>query len=182
MACVFSKPIAIAPIEGYEDLYWATSEGDVWSVRKRRFLSRDKVNSHGYNQVDLCKGGKHKTTKVHRIIAELFVPNKDPVNRKDVDHCNNDRRDNRASNLRWASCEENNRNRTSRKGSTSNYLGVSWHETNKKWRARIYVNGTNMYLGSFTCEHEAALAYNAAALKYFGPYANINVIPDESQE
>jgi hypothetical protein len=182
MACVFSKPIAIAPIEGYEELYWATSQGDVWSVKKRRFLSKDNLESSGYNQVDLWKGGARKPMKVHRIVATLFVPNEDPVNRKDVDHINNDRRDNRASNLRWATREENMRNGTSHKGSTSKFLGVSWYDASKKWQAYIRVNGTNMYLGRFTCEHEAAHAYNAAALKYFGEFANLNIITPPSQE
>jgi hypothetical protein len=182
MAPVFSKPIDIAPIEGYEELYWATSQGDVWSVRRRRFLSRDSVNSKGYNIVFLYKGGARKPMHVHRIVAKLFVTNEDRATRNEVDHINNNRRDNRASNLRWVSRSENSHNTSSHKGSTSRYLGVSWVNARNKWQAQIYLNGTNKFLGRFTCEHEAARAYNVAALKYHGPYANLNVIPYESQE
>ena len=54
------------------------------------------------NYYRLC--GKH----LHRIVAELFVPN--PENKPCVDHINTDRSDNRAENLRWVTTKENNNN------------------------------------------------------------------------
>ena len=45
---------------------------------------------------------------LHRIIAELFIPN--PENKPCVDHINTDRYDNRACNLRWVTQKENNNN------------------------------------------------------------------------
>lgn len=48
------------------------------------------------------------TFKIHRAVAELFIPN--PENKPYVDHINTDRADNRAENLRWVTPKENNNN------------------------------------------------------------------------
>lgn len=50
--------------------------------------------------------------RIHRIVAELFVPN--PDNKPCVDHINGDRHDNRAVNLRWVTYKENNENPVTR--------------------------------------------------------------------
>jgi hypothetical protein len=71
------------------------------------------------------------------------------------------------------------RNRSSAKESTSKYLGVSWNKGNNKWMAYIRVDGTRYHLGYFITEKEAARAYNEAAKKYHGEYANLNIIEDD---
>ena len=45
---------------------------------------------------------------------------------------------------------------------SSSYPGVTWDKGKKKWKARIKINGKEKYLGRFTDEHEAALAWAAA--------------------
>ena len=52
--------------------------------------------------------------------------------------------------------------------------GVGWYPRDKQWRARIGVNSGSMYLGYFYNELEAAKAYDEAAKKYHGEYANLN--------
>jgi hypothetical protein len=59
------------------------------------------------------------------------------------------------------------------------YKGVSWRKENERWYAQICKNGKNIYLGSFSTPEEAALTYNAAALRLFGGNAYTNPIPSK---
>jgi hypothetical protein len=63
-----------------------------------------------------------------------------------------------------------------RKAATSKFRGVSFSKLDKKWRAGIEVNGRSINLGLYKSETQAALAYNKAALEYFGERAYQNPI------
>jgi hypothetical protein len=60
--------------------------------------------------------------------------------------------------------------------SKSIYKGVSWDSHHKKWRVAITVNKKMVSIGRFLSEHDAALAYNKAAIKHFGEFAKLNEI------
>lgn len=102
-------------IKDYEGLYQVSNMGNVRSTdryvnnngglefRKGRLLKLS--NNKGYIQVVLCKDGKTKTYKVHRLVAETFILNID--NKPFIDHINTDRTDNRVDNLRWVTKIEN---------------------------------------------------------------------------
>lgn len=96
-------------IEGYEGLYQVSNMGNVKSVGygKERVLKFGK-NNDGYLRVVLYKEGKGKTHKVHRLVAQAFIPN--PENKEQIDHLNTIRTDNRVENLRWVTPKENNNN------------------------------------------------------------------------
>jgi len=79
-------------------------------------------------------------------------------------------------NLNWASLEEQARNRRVQKNNTSGYQGVSWNKWRKKWRAIIFVNGKNRYLGLFDTREEAFAVYLEATLKYHGQKAYEHVL------
>ena len=55
-------------IVGYEGLYAITSCGKVWSYKSKKFL-KPSDNGHGYSFVRLCKDGKVKNYKIHRLVA-----------------------------------------------------------------------------------------------------------------
>ncbi len=74
---------------------------------------------------------------------------------------------------------ENSRSQKTRSNNTSGYKGVYWEKQLKKWRARIKVNYQGVHLGVFSDKEEAAKAYNAAALEYFGEFAKLNIIEKE---
>lgn len=90
-----------------------------------------------------------------------------------IDHRNRNPLDCRIENLRWATVSQQNGNRIS-----WNTLGLKGTQMRKsgRYRARIWMNGTNVSLGTFATATEAAAAYNEAAMAKFGEFACLNPI------
>lgn len=112
---------------------------------------------------------KGKTFYMHQLILPYkggFI-----IDHKDRNGLNNQR-----ENLRYATNSQNQANIKLSSSNTSGYKGVSWNKRMGKWRVQIRFNLQNIYLGYFNNKEEAAAAYNLAALKYFGEFANINII------
>ncbi|MEE8382209.1 MAG: HNH endonuclease [Thermodesulfobacteriota bacterium] len=93
----------------------------------------------------------------------------------EIDHINNDKLDNRRSNLRLCTHKENSQNRKIGINNTSGYKGVH-KRPDGRWQARIVVNDKRVSLGYFRNISDAVLAYNDAAEKYYGEFANLNRI------
>lgn len=107
-------------------------------------------------------------TYVHRKIMN-------PPAGIEVDHINGNPLDNRRSNLRLATRAQNTRNRKKPiRGVTSQYKGVTWDKSRNKWLAAIGFSGRRINLGRFVLEIDAALAYDRAAIRYFGEFARLN--------
>jgi len=88
-----------------------------------------------------------------------------------VDHKNHDGLDCRRENMRVCTKGQNQMNRRGpTKKSTSGIRGVYWQKSLGKWAPRIQVNGKLLSLGVFHSKDEAAAAYAAANLKYFGEF------------
>lgn len=127
-------------------------------------------NCNEYAVASIKVNGVRKMIKMHRLILGLTDP------KILVDHKNHNGLHNYRSNLRTCTYSENLRNRTSRENSTSKHLGVSWKTAKKRWYAGIRYNGKHIYLGMSKSETAAACMYNEGAKKYFGEFANLNVI------
>lgn len=95
-----------------------------------------------------------------------------------VDHGDRDVKNNKIENLRAADIWQNNVNRKSSYRSNSIYLGVGITTNGTgKWTATVRPRGCKqLYLGVFITQEEAALAYNKAAVKHYGEFANLNII------
>ena len=91
-------------VVGYEGIYGITSCGKVWSYKRKKFLTPG-VNNKGYLYVNLCKDGKVKKYKIHRLVAEAYIPN--PNNLPQVDHIDNDKAHNYVNNLQWITNRDN---------------------------------------------------------------------------
>lgn len=69
----------------------------------------------GYMRVSLCNNGKVFCKKVHRLVADAFIPN--PENKPQINHKNGNKKDNRVENLEWATNSENQKHKYSVLGS-----------------------------------------------------------------
>lgn len=115
---------------------------------------------------------KYQHVYMHRLISNA-------QRGQVVDHANGNRLDNRKCNLRLCSSSENAKNVKGKSRKYSKYKGVTKIKNSDKWQAQITVNYKSVYLGLFAGELEAAQAYNIAALKHFGEFAQLNIL--ESQ-
>lgn len=88
--------------------YWVNSKGVVYNKAKRRILTPVR-GQDGYQRVSFSGGGKIKAKRIHRLIAEYFIPN--PNNLPLVRHLNDNKDDNRIENLAWGTSKQNSEDR-----------------------------------------------------------------------
>lgn len=74
------------------------------ALKKGKILSK-YINKRGYVDVGLTINKKTKTTRVHRLVAETWVPN--PDNKPEVNHIDEDKSNNLPYNLEWCTRSEN---------------------------------------------------------------------------
>ena len=116
--------------------------------------------------------GKQQRIYMHReIAAKAGIP--------EVDHEDHDGLNNQRYNLRPATVAQNQQNRFKRPGCVTPFIGVTSGVIRcPKWRASIRVKGKAKHLGYFETPELAARARDAAAIKYFGPFARLNFPQD----
>lgn len=120
------------PIEGFEDIYEISNLGRVRSFdRIIKYGARQYVNKFGtivnekqstmqipgkirkpaksfdgYDEIHLqANDGRSKYYRVHRLVAQAFIPN--PDNLPQVDHIDGDKSNNCVNNLRWCTAKQN---------------------------------------------------------------------------
>ena len=95
-------------IDGYDGMYQVSDFGRVRSLKfgKTR-IRKPIIDRYGYLQVGLCKDGKERKFKVHRLVAQAFIPNDDET-KTIINHRNSIRYCNRVDNLEWCDYQYNN--------------------------------------------------------------------------
>jgi hypothetical protein len=156
------------PIKDYPN-YEVSICGQVRNIKTKRILMPGM--SDGYYHVVLCKNNSKKNHKIHRLVANTFLPKID-VTKNYVDHIDNNRLNNTISNLRWCSSQENNRNRSLSSKNTSGVKGVIWYKRDKKWVARIMINYKIIHIGYFDNIDDAKIARQNKSTELFGIFQN----------
>ena len=103
------------PVKGYEGVYEVSDLGRIRSLPRTRSyidrwngkttakvggrIMRPQKDSNGYRHVILSKGGEHNQVLIHRIVAEAFCEK--PAGKNYVNHKDEDKANNKASNLEW---------------------------------------------------------------------------------
>jgi len=140
------------------------------------FLSQKKwrLSSGGYaitgKSVLLPDGTRKKTTIYMHIIV-----NKTPDGYQ-TDHINGNRLDNRKSNLRTVTRQQNMFNKKTSPRSISGLKGVGWCKQTQKWKVSIFADGKRRTIGRYPCIEIATKVYNEHAKKYHGEYARLNEV------
>lgn len=130
------------------------------------------TNNKGYSCIHMYKNSKMHKFQIHRLIAISFITN--PNNLPEVNHIDGNILNNSISNLEWCTHQYNmqhawdtglHTNRCvnasgKRKGSTSNYKGISWSNERQRWCAYVTFNKKRHGIGRFKDEVEAATAYD----------------------
>lgn len=163
--CILTKGLTMRKLKLYNsEEYVLVDDRDYDWLSQYRWLRQ----KNGYARRLEWEDGKQKSFLMHR---EILGAPKGVL----VDHINLDKKDNRRANLRLANWQQNSANRPKQNGSyRSKFKGV----TRKAfpWGASITVENKSISLGWYSTEEEAALAYNEAALKYFGDFALLNKV------
>jgi len=148
----------------YEDgvLFWKKQSGPRAVIGSKA----GSICTSGHVSIELLG----RTYKAHQLVYLIHfghIP-------QEIDHINRIRSDNRIENLRPVTRSQNCANQTTQKRSASGFKGVTFLAKLNKWRARIKVAQKEIYLGLYAEKETAAAAYNQAATQYFGEFANVN--------
>jgi hypothetical protein len=111
------------PIPAYEAAYEISSFGRIRCLRNSQrarsgHIKKLYVDPKSYLRVTLCQDAKPKTVLVHRLVAQVFLPN--PLNKPQINHHDGDKQNNRVTNLEWVTNLEN------RKHAIKHGLHDSW--------------------------------------------------------
>jgi hypothetical protein len=141
-----------------EGKYGAKRNAAIWNTRHAG-KEVSTVGLSGYIILAIY----NKSYKAHRVAWAIHY---DEWPNDQIDHINQNRRDNRICNLRIVTNKENAMNRTIQTNNKSGVVGVSWHKQRNKWIVRIASPDKYLYLGLFSNFADAVECRKEAERKY----------------
>jgi hypothetical protein len=91
-------------IKDYEGIYQVSNLGRIRNI-EYNWLKAPSLHKGKYLRIQLYKDGKCKYCRVHRLVAEAFIPN--PDNKKEINHKDLNASNNNVDNLEWINSEDN---------------------------------------------------------------------------
>lgn len=137
------------------------------------------VNSNGYLVVSAAINNKNKKFKAHHVVW-FFEYGEWPTSC--MDHIDGVKNSNHYTNLRLVTQRENTQAHFKTRKSSSPYQGVAWNKAAKVWKGTIMVERKNKHLGTFTCELEAARAYDKALVGLGLKPVNVEIMKELQQD
>lgn len=116
-------------------------------------------HSHGYVRISI----KNRLYCAHRL-AWLYIYGEWP--KKELDHINRIKNDNRIVNLRESTRSENAQNVIAHKDNASGVRGILWDKSRCKWVAELTIDGKLVFKQRFNSKEEAATARKQAEEQY----------------
>ena len=128
----------------FNNRYIIYSNGIIWSIKRNKFLKASIQKNTGYTRIGVDK----KTYRIHRLVAQAFIPN--PNNFPEVNHKDKNKANNHIDNLEWCTHRENIEHSYGTK-----YPGTYLHNRGNKYIAQIVHNKKTIYLGSYKTQKDA---------------------------
>jgi hypothetical protein len=133
--------------------YEISKDGTVRHVKTKK-LTKIRTSTSGYSIITISrikrKGVQH--IKLHRLLAEAFIPNPDA--KPEIDHKDGNRLNNHIDNLRWATRSENQANKR-KQANRCVYM-----RPNGRYYSQTSLDGKQVHIGSFATAEECCKAYN----------------------
>jgi hypothetical protein len=161
-------------VKGFPD-YQISSFGNVKSLKKEeekslkpcKSVHKDgKKQEYIQYQVGLWRNRKRHVRTISRLVLMHFNPVKN-MKHLHADHINHDTSDNRLSNLRWLSADDNKRH-LQIKGC------VYFHKRTKKWAVQINLNCKHKHVGIYSTREEAEKVRQQAVEQHY----QVNAVTD----
>ena len=156
-------------------------DGELYNKVSRGSAKRDTpagyTGEDGYRRVRV--DGKYYY--IHRLVWQYCTKKEVPDDLM-IDHADGDRQNNAIANLRLATALENQYNKFRQANGTSSYKGVWYDAVKACWKASIRLNGARHYIGQFSSELEAAIAYDKIAIEVQGKFAKLNVLTESPND
>ena len=164
-------------IAGTNGKYAIGNRGTVISFCNKKYpLGREIKsfdNKRGYLSINLVVNGIRTGLTIHKLVATHFMDFSPNGMNSVIEHLNGNKKDNNVSNLMVSTQRKNIQNYfTTKKSKSSKYVGVSWCNSNKKWKAQIYIDGKAVFLGHRKSELEALELYKTAETNFLSERTN----------
>jgi hypothetical protein len=166
----FSKHNYIVDGTGYIELSqgkYALVDADMMDIAMAYAWHYAQGKGYEWAQATTRVDGKKTTLKLHHLVMGV------PLEGYCVDHINGNPLDNRRSNLRLCTFNQNRQSQHKVRGAVQ-YRGV--HKCGRRYRAVVTHEGRKQHLGFFDTPEEAAHAYNLKALELRGEFASLNTL------